>query len=300
MKRHHSLITSKGFSLTELVIVIIISGIVAAILTPVITQPFQSYIDLSRRAALVYSAESALRRMQRDIRRSLPNSIRINATGTAMELISTLEGARYRAMPPPGDPDRRLTFVNPDAEFDILGNFSTDTFTNAATISRLAIYNIGAVDASIPPQPIPGANAYAPADVAGRNVITPAGVTISIANDPVNANEDHVSIAGGFAFSFASPLQRMYLIDTAVVYECRNDQLLRHTNYNFTNNAVPAVPGGNTAIMADNLAPGACAFRYNPGTSQRAGVVTLDLSIADLASSEIIRLLHQVHVNNAP
>jgi len=295
MKRSNS--RQAGFSLPELVIVIVISGIVAAILAPVVTRPFQGFIDLSRRATLVYSAENALRRMQRDIRRSLPNSIRVNALGTAMELISTVEGARYRAMPPPGNPDRRLTFNNLDTDFDILGNFLPTTFANAGNITRVAVYNIGAVNAA--GVPIPGANAYAGPN-AGENVITPNGMAITLTNDPVNANEDHVSMAGGFNFSFESPSQRMYLVDTAVIYECRNDLLIRHSNYNFTNDTIPTAPGGTQAIMADNLAPGACTFTYNPGTSQRAGVVTLDLSVTDGQFGEVLRLLHQVHVSNAP
>jgi MSHA biogenesis protein MshO len=50
--------------------------------------------------------------------------------------------------------------------------------------------------------------------------------------------------------------------------------------------------------MADNV--DSCSFTYTPGTSQRAGLLTLDLTIRDPATGEQIRLLHQVHVDNVP
>ena len=54
--------------------------------------------DLERRAALVDSAEIAVRRMARDIRIALPNSVRVSfvaGTGFAIEMIPTIDGGRY-------------------------------------------------------------------------------------------------------------------------------------------------------------------------------------------------------------
>jgi len=294
--------SQSGFSLVELIIVIVITGILATAIASFITLPVQGFIDLSRRATLVYSAESALRRMQRDIRRALPNSIRVAGGGTAIEMINTIEGARYRAAPPPGNPDRRLQFGSVDASFDILGNFSADTLASA-NINHVAIYNIGSVD--IAGAAIAGANAYGDVDaITGANVITPAGYTITLTNDPVTANEDNVSIddgaGNGFRFSYESPNRRMYLVDTAVSYVCNAGQLMRYTDYTFTNRPNQVVPpvGGNSALMADNI--GNCQFTYDAGTPLRAGLMTLDLSVTDAATGETVRLLHQVHVDNTP
>jgi MSHA biogenesis protein MshO len=286
-----------------MIIVIVISGILLSIMSVFIAQPIQGFIDLSRRATLAYAAENALRRMQRDVRRSLPNSIRINAGNNALELIHTVEGARYRAMPPPGDPDRRLQFNTADTDFDILGNFSADTLVNP-NINYVAVYNIGAVDAG--GLALAGSNAYGDVDaVTGTNVITPNGYTITLSDDPVNANEDHVNIddgaGGGFQFTYESPRSRMYLVDTAVSYVCSGGQLNRYTGYDFTNKpsqVVPPVGGSGAILMADNV--DSCSFTYTPGTSQRAGLLTLDLTIRETATGEQIRLLQQVHVDNVP
>jgi len=291
-----------AFSLIELVIVIVITGILATSIAAFITRPIQGFVDLSRRATLVYSAESALRRMQRDIRRALPNSIRVAGGGTAIEMINTIEGQRYRANPPPGNPARRLQFNAADTSFDILGNFSAETLTNP-NINHVAIYNIGSVDAG--GAALAGANAYGNVHaVTGANVITPAGYTITLSNDPVTANEDNVTIndgaGGGFRFSFESPNKRMYLIDTAISYVCNGGQLIRHTGYNFTNQPNQVVPpvGGSSTLMADNI--GNCIFTYDAGNPARAGLMTLDLSVTDATTGETVRLLHQVHVDNTP
>jgi len=292
---------TKGFTLIELVIVIVISGILAGIITSFITQPVQGFIDLSRRATLVYSAESAMRRMQRDIRHALPNSIRVAGGGTAIEMINTIEGARYRSAPPPGNQDRRLQFNIADTSFDTLGNFSADTFANP-NINYVAIYNIGSVDTG--GAAINGSNAYASVNASGTNVITPDGYSITLTDDAVNPNEDNISIddgaGGGFQFSYESPNNRVYLIDTAISYVCNAGQLMRYTNYNFTNKPTQVVPpvGGNSALMADNI--GNCAFTYNSGSPSRSGLMTLDLSVTDADTGETVRLLHQVHVDNAP
>lgn len=288
-----------GFSLVELVIVIVIVGILATGIATFITLPVQGFIDLSRRATLVYSAESALRRMQRDIRRALPNSIRVRVVAgvSAIEMINTIEGARYRSAPPPGGPDRRLQITSADTDFDILGNFTLATLNNP-NINFVAIYNIGSVDGA--GVPLAGSNAYAGGN---PNVITPSvGYTITLTDDPVTANEDHINIddggSGGWQFTYHSPNNRVYLVDTAISYVCDGGQLRRYTNYNFTNDAQPVPPPVGFAVMADNIAN--CDFTYDPGTPSRAGLMTLDLTVTDAMTSESVRLLHQVHVDNAP
>ncbi|MCP3688292.1 MAG: hypothetical protein GY784_07755, partial [Gammaproteobacteria bacterium] len=44
----------------------------------------------------------------------------------------------------------------------------------------------------------------------------------------------------------------------------------------------------------------ACSINYDQGTAQRAGMVTLAITVDDVESGESISLLHQVHVVNVP
>ena len=303
----HSFKSQAAFSLVEFIIVIVITGVLASSIASFITLPVQGFIDLSRRATLVYSAESALRRMQRDIRRALPNSIRVNSTGTAIEMINTIEGARYRVAPPPmpglNPLDRWLQLNTADTSFDILGNFSPETLAGT-DINHVAIYNIGSVDSS--GTAIAGSNAYGDL-AAGSNVITPSDYSITLTDDLVKVGEDNVTIVdsggNGFKFSYPSPNSRMYLVNTAISYVCSGGQLTRHTNYPFTNKPSMVVPPANStsALMSDNI--DSCDFTYDSGTPSRSGLMSLDLTVTAITptgTTESVRLLHQVHVDNVP
>ena len=286
-----------GFTLIEMIVVIVITGIIAGIISTFITRPIEGYVNLSQRAALVYNAESAIRQMQHDIHIALPNSVRINTAKNALELLSTVEAMRYRTRPP-GDATTRLDFASPDDQFDVFGNFSRlGSLPFSSSSARIAIYNIGALDyATVPPTPIAGANAYAGPNAAGANVITPAGTTITVTD---NGDEDQVSISPAFQFSFESPAQRLYVVDTPVSYICDTTAgtLTRYSGYNIqTTQPVPPASGGT--LLAENIT--SCDFSYQPGNSQRAAVVGLKLTLKVPGRSDRIQLLQQVHLENTP
>ena len=129
-----------GFSLVEMVVVILLLGILGAAVGAFISRPVEGYRDLARRAALVDAAESALRRMERDLRNALPNSVRVSnlANGFALEMIPILDGAKYNTR---GTAYAILNFNNDD-DFDVLGCFRNPATQTTSGI-RLAINNRG-------------------------------------------------------------------------------------------------------------------------------------------------------------
>src|SRR5688572_22861060 len=106
LRRRQTPSTEQGFSLVELVVVIVITGIIASVVGLFITGPIQAFLDQSRRAALVDTAQIALTRMGRDLRGALPNSIRVDGSGNALELLAALDGDRYRVESPGTAADR--------------------------------------------------------------------------------------------------------------------------------------------------------------------------------------------------
>ena len=84
-----------GFTLVELVVVIVISAIVAVFMVLFLDTPIESYFAQTRRSDLVDSAHRISDAVTADARTALPNSMRVNAAGTALELLATTGVARY-------------------------------------------------------------------------------------------------------------------------------------------------------------------------------------------------------------
>lgn len=264
-----------GFTLIEMVVVIVIVGILAALGGRFIVAPVTGYVDLARRTRLVDQAEMALRRMQRDIRHALPNSIRIDGSGKYLEMLNTVDGGRYRRYPDP-DPDPTigkdiLDFSVADTSFDVLGDLSQIPQAG----DHLVVYNTSSSGLT--------GNAYAnPAD---NLADVGAGSTVS-----------HVILDPGFDFAFSSPRQRFFVVDRPLTYACEGGVLRRYAGYPLSSTQAAPPSGGTAALVTRNVS--GCRFRYNPGASQRAGLVTLRLSLEE--EGEAITLLHQVHVVNVP
>ncbi len=258
----------------------------------------EAYRDMERRATLVDVAETALRRMARDVRASLPNSLRVSGDKQSLEILHLGDGARYREEAGTNpttsedhtDPTDWLSFSG-DTQFNILGRLThlDPNYGQALTAgTRLAIYNTSI-------------NVYADAAAsADPGVITPAATTITITDD---VDEDKVTLSSSFQFLLRSPRQKVYVIDSPISYICDlvGETITRYGSYNI--NAIqPTDPGvvplsaAASALVTNRVA--ACEFIYDPGTPSRAGLLTISLTLSE--AGEQIRLFQQVHVDNTP
>lgn len=281
----------KGFTLIELIVTIVLSAIVVSFMAMFIAGPVQSYTDQSRRARLVDLADNSLQRIARDVRRALPNSIRLTSNGAivALEMLNTVDGVRYREQPPPDDATKQLDFSAADTDFNVVGNFTGVSKPFSSADYYLSIYNVG----------VPGADAYELA-----NVITPPGTQIDISADTL-PGEDHIAISPAFRFAYGSPGQRIFLVDGPLAYLCNTatGSLVRYSGYSIASSQASRdddseliAAGATATLVSDRISN--CSMAYAPGTSQRAGLVSLQVTVED--SGEAVSLLHQIHVSNVP
>ena len=87
MRRPGARVGNHGFTLVEAIIVIVLTGILAGVVAVFLVIPVTGYFDVARRAELTDTADTALRRISRDLRLALPNSIRVTSCNTAIEFI---------------------------------------------------------------------------------------------------------------------------------------------------------------------------------------------------------------------
>lgn len=264
-----------GFTLVEMILVIVITGIIAAVVAVFIRRPVESYMDVARRGELTDIADTALRRITRDVRTALPNSMRIATAGnvTYLEYLQTSGGARYRASPDSAGAGDVLDFVAADASFDVIGTMPT-----LAAGNSIVIYNLSPTGST--------ANAYSGDNRGAYSSSTATTITLSPAK----------------LFPFQSPAKRFQVVEHAVTYACDPlpggaGVLRRYWNYGIVD-PQPAPPtGGSNALLATNIT--GCSFTYTTSAATaRTGILALGLQISE--GGETVWLFQQAHVNNVP
>lgn len=267
-----------GFTLLEMVMVIVIMGVIGSTVAVFMRKPVDAYFDTSRRAALTDVADTATRRMARDISRALPNSIR-NPSTQCIEFIPTKTGGRYRAEPDSGVSGDQsaaiLDFTVADTSFNMLAaNSALPSEQQIQPNDLVAVYNLG----------ISGADAY-------------AGDNTSVVSAVASGVESTITIAAK-QFPLASAGNRFQVIpgsEKIVAFVCSGGNLLRSANHAY-NNSCPS-SGATVSVLASNVA--SCNFVYNGSDLERNALIQLTLSFTD-SSGETVSLYHEVHVGNTP
>lgn len=301
MRKFLSIDTARGFTLVEAIVAIVITGIIAGMVAVFIRSPIDAYVDAERRAGLTDEADTALRRMARDIRLALPNSVRRAGDGSdqCLEFIPTKIGGRYRVTVDGANGNGNvLDFTSVDSAFDFLWlNSTLPPSIRIVANDVIVVYNDGSASGS----------AYS-----GNNAIAVA----SVSEPGGTANTSTISfVATGASLPFnrkqlpsESPNGRFQVIPASthvVAYRCNAGMLTLHTRqlaaaWSQPASCVAMVAGATTATLASNL--GTCSLVYDPPGSStglsRFGIVSMTLGIT--TAGETVNLYQQVHVDNTP
>jgi MSHA biogenesis protein MshO len=264
----------RGFTLIELIMVIVIMGVIGAMVSMFMKSPIDAYFDSARRAALTDVADTTVRRMARDIRKALPNTIRTPTTTPAnqcLEFIPTKTGGRYRTDDLTPADGTALNFSAADLSFNMLGSNPLPADERIVKDDVIAVYNLG----------ITGSDAYNQDN------------TSALSADPVDGAETRIPINSKL-FPLPSGSNRFHVIpkdEIIVAYMCDGGKLYRTASTTFSS-ACPT----SGAVLADKVS--SCNFVYNGTDLTRNALVQITLKFTD--NNETVSLYHEVHVDNTP
>ncbi|MEY2653255.1 MAG: hypothetical protein RLZZ524_282 [Pseudomonadota bacterium] len=286
-----------GFTLVEVIVVMVVAGVLAATLTVFLRPAIDGYIDSRERAGLQAEAEITLATMVREVRRAVPNSIR-SPGNQCFELLPASGGGRYRSGPD--------TVNDSGAACTPGANCSAwvDTGTLTTTFDVLSASGTpAAVGDSIVINNQNGNDVY---EGLNRSRITavetpaaPYGV-VRLTIEPLQVSPGY----DGARYSVVPQDQQ------AVFYGCVDadgtldaqgngrGRLLRLSGYGYDATAPSSCPTAGGVMVASGVR--SCNFVHDPnqGATQQSGFVWIELQIA--RHGETAHLGMGAHVPNAP
>lgn len=289
----------QGFTLVEMVMVIMVGAIVAATVSAFIKPTIDAYTNTRLRADMSDQADTALRRMLRDVRRAVPNSLRV-PSDQCFELVPVVSGGRYRMGPDAVNDGGACTAqtgggtcsawidpAQPTTVFDVMSVMSTTPSTG----DWVVINNQN------------GNDVYA-----GTNRAAISGVaTPTSTQGYTRLTISSLQVSAGYNFG---RFQTVSNSEQSVFYICSGAdgslnsngegkgtlyRLVRSFNATYPTSC-PATTGAT--ILATKVK--SCSFIYDPnqGATLQSGFLWLDLEIA--RNSETAHMAVGAHVMNVP
>ena len=264
---------ARGFTLVELIVVMVLMGILAGSVTVFFKPALDAFFDARRRADMTDAADTALRKMAQDIRRTIPNSLNLivplyDATHAAacFQIVPAIGGGRYRTDIDTADASAVALNKSSSAPYrmSILASQGTTPVTGHVVVINNQngddVYNGGS-----------------------RAAIAALGPPLTLGTNPTASGTDPGYMGGRF--------QLVSNLETSVMYTCANNTLTRKTLTDFTKKAACETDG---VLVAGNVSE--CTFTED----RSAGLLSMTLVLKHAASGESITLGYAVHLDNTP
>ena len=276
----------RGFTLMELVIVIVILGIVSGIVGNIVSTGAKIYVDATERDQLLSESRFVVERLNRELRMAVPNSARV--TGDAdiqcLEFVQAEWVTFYTNLPTIPSTSKSAHVVEIG---DITGNFSLDTSTDFAIV-----------------YPTVSTDIYDLTENKRKKI----DACIDTGTDTsCNSNDDPNHLATltvNGAFADDSPASRLYIASKAVSYCVQNNSIYRYVDA-INKGQVTYDIDINTdgSLMAENLvndlsSASELPFMVSNATRRRNSLVQILLTFEH--NDEIVNFSNEVHIPNVP
>ncbi len=259
-------IKEHGFTLIEIIMVILLVGIIGAAGSELISTFFRGFSDTDARMELFEEGKLAMMRLERDLHHMVPNAIDITTLDATDIHFGTIDENRLPAQGLSG----RFTQSSPADPDQIQDEVTTSSLLTGDLIS---IYNTSWNDFTV----IPHAN---------RRIYQVGSVTSNI----MTLHKDVLA---------APATKRYYPLDTAVRYYLdgtgtillRSERAISHTS-----NFIAALDGQQGYPLLTNIT--SLAFNYAPPSLTSNGLVTIDVTLSRDDNS--VSIHKEIQVRNVP
>ena len=265
----------RGFTLVELVMVIILLGIVATISVQFVALSTRGAIDVGDRQQRALQGVVISEQITREIREAFPLTVREN--GECLEWRPILGATGYEKLPK--GPDFDETEIQPFGEVIPEG-------------AQLIVYGYGS-----PRDDLYGNNDPGPVSPP-INQVDPMATTVTFRD----SNEEH-------HFRERSPEKRIYAVGSRISIcqgQGANDEwLYRYSDYSHgsdqpTAGELAGKSSRTREVMSANLEAGSLDLRVQPPSLNRGALVHFAFELSDPDGDETTEVVQEVQIRNVP
>lgn len=282
-----TLAKTRGFTLVELIMVIVVLAIVATVTTSYLGIGAQMYVETSDRDRLLSQSRFAVERLTRELRSALPNSVRthISASQKCVEFTPVLVATRYASLPV-------LTAAPSLQLFGLSGQWA-DMASKELDYGTegLRVYVYATTKSQIYQATETSPGVFFALDSTGPTP-DPYDITALAPGFNINLKFDNSAL-----FSSASPSKRLYIVRQPLAYcVMANGELFRHSQYGFS----AGTPDfGTGVLMAEGVNFSQSSFSVDEAVLSRNSVVHLVLAFVSAFGDDLF-FNQEVHVPNVP
>lgn len=259
---------NSGFTLVELVMVIVLLAIVATVSVQFVTLSTRGALDVSSRQQRALQSVVVSEQITRQLREAFPLSVRSN--GPCLEWLPVVAATRYESLP-----------TGPGFDTLTISPFGRDLDGGL----RAIVYGYGD-----PQSALYSANSPGPVSPPIR---------------AVSAGDTELQFAGPVSHRFAerSPEKRVFMVGERRSLCQSGSRLSLYQGYT-TGGGQPSAgtlaTSGSGEVLAANVQTDSVEFRVTPASLQRAAVVSFVFELTDPQSTETTMVSQEVQVRNVP